>query len=160
MANPGALDDIVTALAPAAALTSGIFFANGLQQRFSLISQRVRDLNSEARGLAPGPRLVSVRSQVKVLFLRASLIHRAILLVYGGMLSLIGCVIELLMTSFFDIADAPGVTAVTFATFSLGLLLVALAFLQSTAELRLATQTLREDVRSSFTGEDEKRPEA
>lgn len=140
-------ESIVNALAPGVALTSGIFYASGLQARFSQISQRVRDLNKEARGLSAGTRLESVRWQVELLTKRAHVVQRAILVQYAALLSFISTILILLLGGYFG---AAWLLYVGFATFSAGLIAMASAFVLSTTELTLSNRTLVEDVRTSF----------
>ncbi len=147
MPAAGALDAIVTALAPAAGLTSGIFLANGLAVRFGQISSRVRELNREARTLTDGDRLASVRRQVDLLVRRAHLVQRSILVAFAGLFALILTILALLLDSFFELRTPP---ALAFGAFSVGLLLFGAALVISFTELSLSTRTLNEDVRTSF----------
>lgn len=140
-------ESIVNALAPGVALTSGIFYASGLQTRFSQISQRVRDLNKEARASSAGERLESVRWQVTLLTKRAHVVQRAILVQYAALLSFISTILILLLGGYFG---ATWLLYVGFATFSVGLIAMASAFVLSTTELSLSNKTLVEDVRTSF----------
>jgi hypothetical protein len=145
----GPVDSIVSALAPGVALTSAIFYANGLATRFGQISVRVRDLNREARSLAPGPspRYESIRWQVQLLTRRARILQRAIISAYLALLALILTTVLLLVTSYLGLERA---LFLPFGTFSVGLALLAVAMVISLTELSLSSRTLVEDVRSTF----------
>lgn len=150
---PVAVDAIVHSLAPGIALTSGIFFANGLQTRYSLVTTRVRALNAEARALKPdeAARRKSLRWQVALLTRRTRVTHKAILTAYAGLLAYTATIVLLLASTFLAL---PYLTLLTYLLFGTGLACVGFAMLLSLSELRLSHDTLVEDVRSSF-GEEE-----
>lgn len=143
---------ITGSLAPGIALTSVIFYNNSLQARFVYIAGRVRELNREARELAPLPdgeaRLASLRFQVNLLTRRARLIRRAVVTVYASLLCFIVTIMGLMATSYFTPSEAYAM--VPAMTFVLGFLALAAAVLISTIEMSLGSTSILEDIRSSF----------
>jgi hypothetical protein len=144
--------DIVGALAPGVALTSGIFYSNGLHNRLNVLTTRVRDLNREARGTgaaAPNlPRLASIRRQVQLLLARVVLIQRAILLSYVGLLLFIVTTVLLLSVGIFE--PHMDLSPVADAVFGGGLLALACAMVFTVLEMDLSNRTLADDTSSSF----------
>lgn len=144
---------ISAALGPCVALTSGIFFASGLQNRFATVTGRVRDLNREVRGVlasagaseTAAARLASVERQVRTLTIRASLLHRSLIMAYVGVTTFALTMLVLLLASALGLDPAASVVF-----FALGLVALLAAMVTSVRELTLARDTLLEDVRSSF----------
>lgn len=145
--------DIASALAPGIALTSVIFYNTSLQNRFTYISSRIRDLNREARDLAErgtpraAARLRSVHAQVALFTRRSLAIRRCILIVYGGFFCFIVTILMLLVSR--GKADSfLGFLPLT--AFALGLLALACAVLISIREMSLSHRTLLLDIADSF----------
>jgi hypothetical protein len=143
--------DIVGALAPGVALTSGIFYANGLHVRLNVLTARVRDLNREARLLGADElqRRASIRRQVDLFLRRVRIVQRAVVASYVGLVLYIGTILLLLAVGIVE----PGVdlAPVADALFGAGLLAVACAIVLSIVEMDLSNRTLAEDIATSFT---------
>lgn len=143
------IQDITRALAPGIALTSIIFYNTSLQNRFTYISSRIRDLNREARELRDtdkdADRLRSVRWQVDLFTRRSLLMRRAILVLYFGFFCFILTILALLALG--DDGDR----ALPLVPFTLGFCALALATLMSQREMYLSHRTLLEDTRSSWS---------
>lgn len=144
--------DIVAALAPGVALTSGIFYSNGLHARLNILTTRVRDLNREARALGADVqherRMGSIRRQVQLLLRRVGLIQRAVLLSYVGLVLFI-CTIVLLLT-LGVLEPRTDLSPVVDALFGGGLVALAAAMVLTILEMDLSNRTLEEDMSTSF----------
>lgn len=143
---------IGAALAPGIALNSVIFYNTSLQNRFTYIAARIRDLNREARELRKegasedDERLRSVKWQVDLMSRRSRTVQRAILIAYSSLAALVITIIGLL------VAVVTGLRLLYLApliTFGLGLGALAVAVYESWSESRLSSLTLLEDIRSS-----------
>lgn len=146
---PALTEFITTSLTPGIGLTSVIFYANGLHSRFTTITGRARELNKEARQLtaADTRRLESLRRQVSFLTRRATIIRRALVIVYVAMVNFISTILALLLLNFFRLESWQPVALVTFA---LGFVSLGVAAVVTGMEVALAQDTLAEDIRTSF----------
>lgn len=146
--------DIVGALAPGVALTSGIFYSNGLHARLNVLTTRVRDLTREARTLGGDPansrRIASIRRQVELLVRRVNLIQRAVLSSYVGLVLFIATIVLLLSVGIVE--PRVNLTPLADAIFGGGLLALAYAMLLTIREMDLSNRTLAEDISTSFPG--------
>lgn len=148
---------IVQALAPGVALTSVIFYATGLQNRFLYIASRARELNKEARELDPqinAPRMGSLRRQVEALTRRLEVVRQTILVCYGSLGMFIVSILLLLAEGALTPSGPDGagnaMNALATLAFGLGFVGLGIATVLSSAEMLLSMRTLRDDVRSSF----------
>lgn len=154
---------IMQALAPGVALTSSIFYYGNLQARMVFTVETIRSLNCEARDIqandpaAGEARLTSIRWQVDFLARRFQNIHHAMLSVYCGFGSFIATIVVLLLVGIFP--DIPLSTLALF-TFTIGLGCIGAATVISSQELRLARQTILEDIDSSHQWAPPPRPQA
>jgi hypothetical protein len=74
-------DVATSALTPGVALTSVVIYWGNLQARLNAVSDRLRTLNTELRGLVEGAaRAVSVAYQIKVFVRRTRTLHVAVVM--------------------------------------------------------------------------------
>lgn len=150
------ISSIVNALAPGIALTSGIFYNNGLQTRLNLITGRARELNREARELKKDPdydreRMKSIQLQVQMLTERARVIQRAALAAHGASVLFLATILTILILGLVERMQLQWIPVVLF---SLGLGGLGYAMFLAISEMSLSIRTLFEDVRTSYPRED------
>jgi hypothetical protein len=157
------IQDITRALAPGIALTSVIFYNNGLQARLMNISARIRDLNREARQIRQKypvlaeaylpnkggtdstqdfERLRSIQEQTDIFMRRSLLIRWAILVLYTGFFSFVVTILGLLVLE---------ESTLPLITFALGFCALGIATIMSIREMSLSHRTLLEDTKSSYS---------
>jgi hypothetical protein len=145
-------ETIAAALAPGIALNSVIFYNTALQNRFTYIAGRIRELNREARELRRGgtveedPRLRSVLWQVDLMAHRSQRVLRAILIAYLGLGCFILTILGLLVAG---VTGLPVIFVVPLGTFAVGLCALGTSVILSWTESRQSLATLMDDIRSS-----------
>ena len=147
-------ETIAAALAPGISLNSVIFYNTALQNRFTYIAGRIRELNRESRELLRGgtgdddDRLVSVRRQVDLMSHRSQRVLHAILIAYLGLGCFILTILGLLIAG---VSGLPMVFVVPLCTFAVGLCALGTSVMLSWTESRQSLATLMDDIRSSRT---------
>lgn len=143
---------IGAALAPGIALNSVIFYNTSLQNRFTYIAGRIRELNREARELRAGgsdegeERLRSIKLQVDLMSRRSRIVQRSILIAYFALAALIMTILGLLVAV---VSGLEQLFVGPLVTFGGGLCALAVSVFLSWSESRVSAQTLIEDIRSS-----------
>jgi hypothetical protein len=144
---------IAYSLAPGIALNGVILYSTSLQNRFTYITGRMREINREARALRASTapvdveRVSSLRAQVDLLARRSRIIRRAILVIYVALFGFILTILELLLLS---AVRLPGLEVASLLTFGAGLAAMGTSAWLTWTETFFSHTTILEDVRTSF----------
>ena len=145
--SPGIGMLIGSALAPAALLSATALLLLGLQNKYTALSNRVRELQREKRGF-PGEghetRLISINLQTDFLLKRLRHVRRAITALYIALLFFVLTSFTITIGMLFQAEQA----LVTMLFFVAGIVMMFIAALNELVEMRLAFKAIIEDVHS------------
>lgn len=137
---------ISDSLSPAVAISGILLFVFGLNNRIISVGSRIRSLNQELREGDSPMRLASVRQQIPLMMLRATLIRNAVFLLLGAVAMLILAAAAIALTRL----GALKWEIVSIWSFVAGLFFILLAVSVEVFEVIINLRALNMDVSNSF----------
>lgn len=145
--SPGVGALIGAALAPAVLISASALMLLGLQNKYTAVSGRVRDLGRERRALPPegrDTRLRSIETQTNYFLTRLRLMRGAIATLYAALLLFVLTSMTMTLGMLFRVEHA----LVAMLLFIAGIAMMTVAVVNELLEVRLAFKALVEDVGS------------